>query len=89
MIIIELKESEEIKMTKNEIRREYGRSEIVRLDSQLIENGYRYHHTSLASGYYAIDAVTINRYKGKFGEGYVVESHADNSRFHFISYYVK
>lgn len=54
-------------MTKNQIRRENGRTEIVWLDSQLIENGYRYHHTSLAAGYYAIDAVTMRRYKGKFG----------------------
>lgn len=76
-------------MTKNQIRREIGRTEIVRLDSELIEKGYRYHHTSLAMGYYAIDAVTVNRYKGKYGEGYVVEFHADNSRFHFIAYYVK
>ena len=76
-------------MTKNQIRRENGRTELVRLDNQLIENGYRYHHTSLASGYYAIDAVTINRYTGEFGHGYVVESHLDNNRFHCIAYYVK
>lgn len=45
--------------------------------------------SKLQTGYYAIDAVTINRYKGKFGQGYVIEYHADNNRFHFISYYVK
>lgn len=49
-------------MTKNKIRRN------VRLDSQLIENGYRYHHTSLAIGYYEIDDVRMNRYKDKFGQ---------------------
>lgn len=76
-------------MTKNQIRRENGRRELVRLDRQLIRRGYHHLHTSLASGYFAIDDVRMNRYNGEFGHGYVVESHADNNRFHFIAYYVK
>ena len=75
-------------MTKNQIRRENGVRELLRLDRQLVKHGYRYLHSSLASGYFKLDDVRMNRYKGKFGQGYVVESHANN-RFHFISYYVK
>lgn len=76
-------------MTKNEIRRENARKDLVRLDRELKEAGYVYHHSALAKGYYAIDDVRLYEYKGKFGEGYVIESHAENNRFHTVDYYVK
>lgn len=76
-------------MTKNQIRRENGRNEFVRRHRQAIEAGYIYHHSALASGYYAIDEVRVHNYSGRFGEVITIETHEDNNRFHRIHYYVK
>ena len=77
-------------MTKNEMRRDNAIKEYNRLEESLYELGYKLHHTALAKGYYCIDSITLSKYKGKFGVGYIVENHADiSTRYHRISYYVK
>ena len=76
-------------MTKYETKRQIGRLAIKGSHFFLIKKGYTLHHTSLARGYYRTDEVTVSTYEGEFGEGFVLEYHANNSRFHFISYYVK
>lgn len=75
-------------MTKYEMKRRSGRAAFVRAHLMFIEKGYVLHHTSLARGYYLTDEVTVSNYEGKFGEGFVLEYHADNGGCHFISYYI-
>lgn len=51
-----------------------------------------YHHTATCRGYVSVKAVvedTIEPYKGRFGEGFVVYSHNDRSTMYcYKRYYV-
>lgn len=76
-------------MAKYDMKRLSGRLAHTRAHLFLIEKGYAHHHTSLASGYYHTDEVTVSCYEGKFGEGFVLEYHSDIRSYHLISYYVK
>ena len=54
-------------------------------------NGKNYtaHHTSLARGYVRVGKEIIAEYNGRFGCGYAVMTHNDNStRYCYITYYV-
>ena len=51
---------------------------------------YYKHHTSLAVGYVRVGKTRMKKYNGRFGKGYKVFKHNDNStRFCLVTYYVE
>lgn len=55
-----------------------------------IKENYTYHHTSYARGYHTVKEDTIEPYNGRFGKGYKVHYHANNTtQFHLVSYYIE
>lgn len=58
---------------------------------ELIDKGiFSYHHDSLARGYIKVNEIKVYPYKGKFGEGYTVETHCNvSTQYHKVTYYIK
>lgn len=55
-----------------------------------IKENYNYHHTSYARGYHTVKENTIEPYVGRFGKGYKVHYHANNTtQYHMVSYYIE
>lgn len=55
-----------------------------------IKEKCNYHHTAYARGYHTIKEDTIEPYAGRFGKGYKVHYHANNTtQYHMISYYIE
>lgn len=60
--------------------------------NELIAKGYKQLHTSLTRGYVSRRNNTqiVEKYKGKFGEGYTVKTcNHDSTRYSLITYFVK
>lgn len=54
--------------------------------------GYKYHHSASRSGYVSRtpEGVMINRYKGKYGEGYTLDiPRFDKAGVFYREYYIK
>lgn len=61
-------------------------------EKELIENGYKLHHTALNGGYISrkLKDGIIEEYDGRFGKGYTVKKpNFESTRYYHISYYVK
>jgi hypothetical protein len=61
---------------------------------QLIEEGYKYHHTASCRGYVSrtseVAELPAVKYEGKFGEGYTVAMPRwDTTQYCYIEYWVK
>lgn len=50
---------------------------------------YTAHHTSLSRGYVKVGEEIIEKYNGRFGSGYTVKTHNNDSTYYcYITYYV-
>ena len=61
-------------------------------DHEAILKGCKYHHSAWARGYVSrkLTFGLINKYKGKFGEGFTVDKPSDGkTRYHVIEYWIK
>lgn len=61
-------------------------------EKELIDKGYRLHHTALNGGYISrkLKDGIIEKYDGRFGKGYTVKKpNFESTRYYHISYYVK
>ena len=66
------------------------KEQIEREEKRLKAKGYVLHHTAAARGYISRVGYVVRPYKGRFGEGYVVESPRwDTTCYHWRTYYVK
>lgn len=61
-------------------------------EKELINQGYKLHHTAMKSGYISRknkDGI-IEKYDGRFGKGFTVSKpNFESTRYYFISYYIK
>lgn len=56
----------------------------------LINGGYRYHHSALEAGYQTVKGIRITEYTGRFGTGYKVYQNNPRSTYYVrIHYYIK
>ena len=63
-------------------------AQVKRETERLKEQGYIHHHTAAARSYMSM--VGVHPYKGRFGEGYIVEwPRRDTTKYHWRAYYVK
>lgn len=61
-------------------------------EKELIDKGYRLHHTALRAGYISRKNKSgiIEEYDGRFGKGFTVSKpNFKSTRYYHISYYVK
>lgn len=59
---------------------------------ELEQQGYKEHHTSWCRGYVSRKDGYYHdyRYKGRFGEGWAIETPSwDSSHYHYITYFTK
>lgn len=56
----------------------------------LLKQGYKIHHSATHRGYHSVKCVTVNPYKGRFGEGFIIE-HNDprTTNYHTVTYLTK
>lgn len=53
-------------------------------------NDYYYHHSATAKDYLrASEDGKIEEYSGRFGNGYIIHSQMNSSKYHLIEYYIK
>ena len=65
-------------------------NEREKIVNELETKGYKFHHTSLCRGYQSVKGVTVEKYRGRFGEGYIMYEHNPNSTYYkYISYFTK
>lgn len=55
-----------------------------------LSNDYYYHHSATAKDYLrASEDGKIEEYSGRFGNGYIIHSQMNSSRYYLIEYYIK
>lgn len=60
-----------------------------KIDDLMAANGYRFHHYTITHRH-ASDKLLVERYKGRYGDGYIVHApNAYSSNCGRITYYVK
>lgn len=62
---------------------------LTRYDVLFSENYYK-HHTATAKDYLcSSDDGMIEKYSGRFGNGYIIHRQMNSSKYHLIEYYIK
>lgn len=68
----------------------YGDELLLTKYDILFSDDYYKHHTATTKGYlHASDDGMIEKYSGRFGNGYIIHRQMNSSKYHLIEYYIK
>lgn len=68
----------------------YGEELLLTKYDILFSDDYYKHHTATIKGYLrSSDVGMVEKYSGRFGNGYIIHRQMNSSKYHLIEYYIK